>query len=85
MLVRHRKNVLALRGIILHNSNEKNPRFFLVTTVKHGVNDFQAATFRSNDGTSPVCGTPPTTNMEPKNWWFADFHPVPRGLFQVPC
>ena len=21
--------------------------------------------------------TPPKTNMEPKNWWFADFHPFP--------
>jgi len=29
--------------------------------------------------------TTPKTNMEPKNWWFADFHPFPRGLFQVPC
>ena len=29
--------------------------------------------------------TPPKTNMEPKNWWFVDVSPFPRGYFQVPC
>ena len=29
--------------------------------------------------------TPPKFNMEPKNWWFVDVSPYPRGYFQVPC
>ena len=29
--------------------------------------------------------TPPKTNMEPKDWWFVDVSPFPRGYFQVPC
>ena len=29
--------------------------------------------------------TPPKTNMEPKNWWFVNVSPLPRGYFQVPC
>ena len=29
--------------------------------------------------------TPPKTNIEPKNWWFVDVSPFPRGYFQVPC
>ena len=29
--------------------------------------------------------TPLKINMEPKNWWFVDVSPFPRGYFQVPC
>ena len=25
--------------------------------------------------------TPPKINMEPKNWWFVDVSPFPRGYF----
>ena len=32
-----------------------------------------------------VSNTPPKTNMEPKNWWFVDVSPFPRGYFQVPA
>ena len=24
---------------------------------------------------------PPKTNMEPKNWWFVDVSPFPKGVF----
>ena len=29
--------------------------------------------------------TPSKTKMAPKNWWFVDVFPFPRGYFQVPC
>ena len=41
--------------------------------------------FRGKNLSFKGLGTPPKTNMEPKNCLFVDVSPFPRGYFQVPC
>ena len=74
---------LALGGIISHNSNEKKPRCFLghysqawgwITSKQPHLDQMMVLHLYV-----VVSNTPPKTNMEPKNWWFAEFSSFSQG------